>query len=323
MKKRFLVYTAVLILMIAFNAFGQTEANYEGIGADYEKLKAEFESLRRDRDNLNIQLKALVKYKNEIVEIRKDKEAIELERKQWQLEKQTLENQNKNLLYQKDLLIDKIGTLEAQQFKLEQERDEINKLLSKAKAGHIIIDDLRKQIKDKEKEVVVSEKKAELLDAKAKSAENKLAEEEAKSEILREQIKEIKSKYKDALAQNKTLEKKIEQQPKEYAEIARENKILLKRTALMHYNLGVFYTKNKEYNRAVSEFEKAIEINPEDAQAYFNLGYIYAEYFVDRPKAIDNFQKYLQLAKKEDEDIEWVKKYILTWQTWEGKKPAK
>ncbi len=85
---------------------------------------------------------------------------------------------------------------------------------------------------------------------------------------------------------------------KKYIKLARENKILVKRTALMHYNLGVFYTQNKEYNRAVAEFEKAIELNPEDALAHFNLGFIYAEHFENRPKAIERFNQYLKLAKK-------------------------
>jgi len=44
---------------------------------------------------------------------------------------------------------------------------------------------------------------------------------------------------------------------------------------------------------------------------------------VDRPKAIENFRKFLGLVKTDDKDVDWVKKYILTWQTWEGKKPLK
>jgi tetratricopeptide (TPR) repeat protein len=90
----------------------------------------------------------------------------------------------------------------------------------------------------------------------------------------------------------------------------------------MHYNLGVFYTKNKEYSRAIAEFEKALELNPDDPAAHYNLGFIYAEYLVNRPKAIQHFRKYLSIVKTEDKDVDWVKKYILTWQTWEGKKPV-
>ena len=105
--------------------------------------------------------------------------------------------------------------------------------------------------------------------------------------------------------------------------MARENKILIKQTALMHYNLGVFYSENKQHSRAVVEFERAIELNPGDAHSYYNLGYIYAEFLHDRPRAIENFRQFLRLAKGSDKDVDWVKKYILTWQTWEGKKEAK
>jgi len=89
----------------------------------------------------------------------------------------------------------------------------------------------------------------------------------------------------------------------------------------MHYNLGVFYSKQKEYSRAVSEFEEAVKLRPDDAYSHFNLGYIYAEYLVNRPKAIEHFRHYLRLAKKDDKDLDWVKKYILTWQAWAGKEP--
>jgi tetratricopeptide (TPR) repeat protein len=123
------------------------------------------------------------------------------------------------------------------------------------------------------------------------------------------------------MAKNRSLEKKLEQIPSRFAEIARENKVLVKETALMHYNLGVFYTKNKEYSRAIAEFEKDVELNPDDAAAHYNIGFIYAEYLTNRPLAITHFRKFLSLVKSEDKDVDWVKKYILTWQTWEGKKP--
>ena len=125
----------------------------------------------------------------------------------------------------------------------------------------------------------------------------------------------------EAQKKNKRLELEALNVPKKFAEIGRQNKILLKDTAQMHYNLGVFYTKNKEYDRAVAEFEKVVEINPDDSYAQFNLGYIYAEYLVNRDKAVEHFRHYLTLAKSDDKDIDWVKKYLLTWETFNGKKP--
>jgi tetratricopeptide (TPR) repeat protein len=96
----------------------------------------------------------------------------------------------------------------------------------------------------------------------------------------------------------------------------------MRQTSRMHYNLGVFYSKRKEYSRAAGEFERAVEITPDDAYSYFNLGYIYSENIVNRPKAIEYFRRYLQYARKDDKDADWVKKYILTWETWQGKKPV-
>ena len=89
----------------------------------------------------------------------------------------------------------------------------------------------------------------------------------------------------------------------------------------MHYNLVVFYTKNNEYDRAVAEFEQCIKINPNDAAAHFNIGYIYSEYLVNRKRAMEYFRHYLRLAKSDDPDVDWVKKYMLTWETYEGKMP--
>jgi len=110
--------------------------------------------------------------------------------------------------------------------------------------------------------------------------------------------------------------------PGKFAELAGQNKRLIDDTADMHYNLGVFYTNNHEYKRAVQEFGKALKIRPNDAGANYNLGYIYAEYLVDRPKAIKFFKDYLTFAP-DAKDAEWVRKYILTWQSWYGKVPIK
>ncbi|MFH1640381.1 MAG: tetratricopeptide repeat protein, partial [Candidatus Omnitrophota bacterium] len=89
----------------------------------------------------------------------------------------------------------------------------------------------------------------------------------------------------------------------------------------MHYNLGVFYTKNKQYSRAVAELEKAVELNPQDAHAHFNLGYIYAEYVENRSRAVEHFRKYINCADSNDKDMDWAKKYIVTWSSYEAKEP--
>ncbi|MCG2713189.1 MAG: tetratricopeptide repeat protein [Candidatus Omnitrophica bacterium] len=316
MKNVFVIF--LIVLAFVFLYLGQEQTT-----ADYNKLKRDYNLLLKDKNNLQKQIEILLPYKNEIAATRQQMSLVEKERRQKGLEKQSLNGQIKKLLNENSLLMDRISLLESEQAQLQQERNETRKSLAKEKAENIIGDDLKKKVKRLEKEIALREKNAKKKQAAIGKAENKAACAEEKAYILRKQLEEVKNKYDRALAQNKVLENKLERQPREYAEVARENKMLIKRTALMQYNLGVFYTKNKDYPRAIAEFEKAIELNPENAQAYFNLGYIYAEYFEDRAKAIKNFQKYLQLVKKDDKDIDWVKKYILTWQTWEGKSIGK
>lgn len=153
-----------------------------------------------------------------------------------------------------------------------------------------------------------------------------LKSQRAKLEGTRDQLiaqnKEQRKTIEEAIKKNRKLETELKNLPGKFSELARQNTKLLKDTSEMHYNLGVFYTKNKEYARAVAEFEKVVEIAPDDSYAHFNLGYIYAEYLVDRPKAIEHFRKFLILAKNNDKDTEWVKKYLLTWEAYEGKRPV-
>jgi tetratricopeptide (TPR) repeat protein len=42
-----------------------------------------------------------------------------------------------------------------------------------------------------------------------------------------------------------------------------------------HNNLGLLYSEQKRYDRAIQEYQKAIEINPNYAEAHYNLGVLY------------------------------------------------
>jgi Flp pilus assembly protein TadD len=41
-----------------------------------------------------------------------------------------------------------------------------------------------------------------------------------------------------------------------------------------HIELGKFYFLNNKYDEAISEFKKVLEINPGNAEAYYNIGLI-------------------------------------------------
>ena len=106
--------------------------------------------------------------------------------------------------------------------------------------------------------------------------------------------------------------------PSDVARLAQQHERLVRETADMHYNMGVLFSKNKQYYQAVAEFRKVIELRPDDADAHYNLGVIYAEDLPDREKAVAHFRRYLEISPRAH-DASWVKQYIASWQAWEAK----
>jgi tetratricopeptide (TPR) repeat protein len=61
--------------------------------------------------------------------------------------------------------------------------------------------------------------------------------------------------------------------------------------ATAHFKLGVSYLNENNVQPAFIEFRKAYELNPEDKEVLNAIGIIYLLKFEDYPKAIDFFQK--------------------------------
>ncbi len=307
----------IIFVMVLF--FFTSQAWPQGApagGQDCEKLKKDYETLLLDYNNVVVQAKVLIPYKNKVLE-------MEDAARQFGIEKEKIAKDKEEFLTEVALLKEKILKLDEDIVKLRQERDDYKKSFEKASVGNIIGEEAKKKISDLEKENLLSRDTLKDMGSRMRSLEALSLKNQVEAEFARRQTEEVKVKYADAKKQNRGLEKKLEDTPKKFVELARENKILIKRTALMHYNLGVFYTQNREFQRALAEFEKAVELNPEDSASHFNLGYIYAEHLQNRPKAVEHFKQFLKLAKRDDKDADWVKRYILTWQTWEGNVPIK
>jgi tetratricopeptide (TPR) repeat protein len=319
---------AVCLVLISFlPIFSADLLAQENIPQDYDKLREEYKNVLAEKENLLIQVRNLIEYRAKI----KDMETNYLKLKEDNLK---LKTQLDSIGGEKDLIIiqlkeqnanltQQVAEFDAKMMEVYQERDDLKNSLEKFEIEYKILPETRKQIARLETEKREASRNYTNAQQELKRMHEEQIDKDAQIEIYRRQNRDFKKNLDDALAKNRELEKKAQELPPRFAELARENKVLIKETALMHYNLGVFYTKNKEYARAVAEFEKAIELNPDDPYAHYNVGYIYAEYLVDRPKAIENFRKFLGLVKTDDKDVDWVKKYILTWQTWEGKKPLK
>ncbi|MFH1691522.1 MAG: tetratricopeptide repeat protein [Candidatus Omnitrophota bacterium] len=76
-----------------------------------------------------------------------------------------------------------------------------------------------------------------------------------------------------------------------------------------HYNLGVLYVQNKEYDLAIAEFKNALGYNEKNAQAHYNLGIIYDDYFRDVGNAKYHYRRFLELDPTSD-DAESVREWL-------------
>jgi tetratricopeptide (TPR) repeat protein len=79
-----------------------------------------------------------------------------------------------------------------------------------------------------------------------------------------------------------------------------------------HYNRGVAWQRKSDYNKAIADFTKAIEIDPKDADAYHSRGFAWEEKG-DLAKAIADYTKAIEINPKNadayrDRGSAWGKK---------------
>jgi len=289
---------------------------------DYQKLSEDHKMVVADRDNLLVQTKKLIAAKNRSEEMLSMLEQIQGGVAKSEKEKNALAMKNRALQESFDKLQEAQKQCAAAQKQALTEKEQLSTSVASMKQ-QLESGTLQKEV------ARLKKANATLASELKQSAEEnqKLKEirdiSDREFSAYREKAEALQQQHKEAVRRVRAYEEKLSESPAKLAELASQNKALTEQTATMHYNLGVFYTRQKEYSRAAVEFQKTIDLKPDDPQAHFNLGYIYAEHIVDRPKAVKHFQEYLQYVKKDDEDVDWVKRYILTWQAWEGKEPIK
>ncbi len=287
--------------------------NSNKLKEDNAKLQLELQRVAQEKDAAAAQVRGLLpdrqrvhELEDSLAKIKKDMDAL---------------TQEKQEFFERSLLLKgKVKDLETIQKQSIKEREQLKQDITKErdKSGIKSLERENNSLKKENNDLASTLGRIRSENDKLKQSNSQLKED---LDAANEKLVKFNKDYSEAVKKNIALEHRVAETPGKFAEIARQNKVLIRQTANMHYNLGVFYTKEKEYSRAAAEFEKSIELTPDDAYSHFNLGYIYAEYLVDRQKAIDHFRQYLRLAKKDDKDVDWVKNYIITWQTWEGKKP--
>ena len=80
--------------------------------------------------------------------------------------------------------------------------------------------------------------------------------------------------------------------------------------AKVHYNMGNIFFHQGRHDDAVAEYQKTLEIVPDDANAHFNLAYISGEFLHEYKTAVEHYQQYLFLDPGA-EDAPLVKEKII------------
>lgn len=148
---------------------------------------------------------------------------------------------------------------------------------------------------------------------------------ETEKQELEKQLKDWQLKTEEALKENAELKAKKTKTPPPPAqpapgavlEITQERDRLFKENADMHYNLGVFFAQSRDFTRAAKEFQRAVEMRPNDSAAHYNLAKIYADQLGEKEKAVVHFEQYLQLNPNAP-DKNWVEGYVASSRAWEG-----
>ena len=137
------------------------------------------------------------------------------------------------------------------------------------------------------------------MQATIKVLEKQLAERDAELASLRE----AQAGNDDILSQK---DADIEQLRKALADAEQAN--VRERFALA-YNLGSIYKAARQYERAETQFLKALEMNADDAALHYNLGILYDDNLGNAKKARQHYERFLALAPN-DPDAPNVVKWL-------------
>ena len=189
-------------------------------------------------------------------------------------------------------------------------------------------EELQRLQSDKEK--IIGEKDKLKADAVSYVALNtKIQDEQERLQKSKEGMEKlIKVKEKELKATKQKIQELVKALEKKKDELSNQDKVFKERDnlrkkiisldtklkqerALYHYNLGVAYSQAKFYDEAVGEYKESLKYNPSNPDAYYNLGLLYEDVKQDSVKAVEYFQKYLELkpdAKDKREVTGWIKK---------------
>jgi len=182
------------------------------------------------------------------------------------------------------------------------------------------VDRLRKELLTKSSQVEIHKRDADYYKKEIERQKEKYAELEKSLKDYADEIRALavtRIGYYDAYKKQKNTTQKltgtIENMQKQLVSLKSTMENINKETEQKEskriYEQAFEYIDRGMFDKAVEAFEKYMDINGEDANIYYNLAYINEKVIKNRRKALEYYNKYLEL-KPEAEDLYEVKMKI-------------
>lgn len=301
------------------------------------QLQGELENLKLDRNNILKQAQSFQKEKEDILskmEATKNNSAsaaTELEslKKESALLNAELEKLRQARAKDRELYTEEKGTVER---KLKEEEDK-NLSLAKTleeytpeKISQVVEDRNRLDVENKQLAQKILDQNQKLEEVQRNMTPLELDREElhktvAENKELRDRtkyIQKVEDRLEQLIKENKEYREQLEVMKAKFKDsvpgLAKSGRIaqkMMRENAQMHYNLGTIFLQNKRYKESITEYEKALELMPNDPDTHYNLGVLYDDFMKDRNKALYHYQKYIAVNPKAP-DAKKVENYMLS-----------
>ena len=298
---------------------------------------SEIETLKKDRDNILKQAQAIQKEKEELLkkiqELRGASSGVENEAKSLKKENEVLAGEVAKLkaAREKDEALhrEEKAKLEAQ---IKEEKDKIDSLTklreeyTPEKIMQLLEDRNRLQEENKRMAQRVFEYEKQMQELRREMTPLELDREElhrfqAENKELQKRLKyvgKLERRQGELIKENKEFREQVEVMKGKFkdavpglAKAGRISQKMMRENAEMHYNLGTIFLQNKRYKEAIKEYERVLELQPNDPDTHYNLGILYDDFLKDREKALYHYQKYIAVNPKAP-DAKRVETYLLS-----------
>lgn len=305
--------------------------------AENEKLKTENAEVKTDRDNVLKQAKSFLAEKDAIsTKLREaqgastqNTDVMDSLRKEVEILKSEAAKERNELEKERSLHQEEIQAREKAAADLEAKNNSLAKTLeayTPEKIEQLTEDRNRLEQENRKMATRVLENEKKLTEMKQEITPFQLDREEMfklrseNKELQRriQYVSELEDRQKQLLRENAENREKLEVMKAKFKDavpgLAKSGRIsqkMMRENADMHYNLGTVFLHNKQYKEAIKEYERVLELRPNDSETHYNLGVLYDDYLRDREKALYHYQKYLAINPK-SADAKKVETYILS-----------